>query len=222
MKKHYRVVIFDWEGTLGDTVGAVLSAIAEAAEACEFGTFDEPLARRSLGLGLPLLLKKLFPTLPAEAHILLASEVQLILSTAKTKIHLLPGSRALVERLAKVGCKLAIATNKRDTAIQRDLIASQLNDLIQVTRSADQTMPKPAPQMLEEILLHFDVAPEEALMVGDSEADMQMARSIGVDAVGIDVACQHEQSLSSAGAMAVFTSYESLTAYLFNEEEHGP
>lgn len=219
MKQPYRVVIFDWEGTLGDTVGAVLCAIARATEVCHFREFDESLARRSLGLGLPLLLKKLFPELSCYEQSQLLEQVQYELSISKMAVYLVPGARELLEALAQAGCKLAIATNKRDTALQRDLTATQLNDLIQVTRSADQTEPKPSPQMLEEILMHFNVTASEVVMIGDSETDMQMARAIGVDAIGIDTTSQHAQSLSLAGAQAVFSNYADLMKFLLNKEE---
>ena len=61
MGKPYRLVVFDWEGTLGDTLGQILNTVANEARRLQFGVLDEQLARQSVELGLVLAMKKTFP-----------------------------------------------------------------------------------------------------------------------------------------------------------------
>jgi phosphoglycolate phosphatase len=149
-RMNYKLVIFDWEGTLGDTLGQTM----------------------------------------------------------------IPGAEACLTQLHQLGIMLAIATNKRDTLLQRDLIFFGLTSLFQVTRSANRTAPKPDPQMLLEILQETGVEPESALMIGDSESDMAMAHAIGIKAIGIDLSGQYGASLQTAGASHVVRDYEALMQYL--------
>lgn len=153
----YKLVVFDWEGTLGDSLGQAM----------------------------------------------------------------IPGAAAFVMDLNQAGLMLAIATNKRDTALQKDLTFFGLTTYFQVTKSANQTAPKPDPQMLFEILMETDVKPQEALMIGDSESDMAMARSVGVSAIGIDLSGQFGASLYSAGASHVVRDYDALRQYIERLDEIG-
>ncbi len=149
-KMKYKLVIFDWEGTLGDSLGQTM----------------------------------------------------------------IPGAEGCLTHLQQSGITLAIATNKRDTSLQRDLIFFGLTDVFQVARSANRTAPKPDPQMLLEILQETGVDPESALMIGDSESDMAMAHTLGIKAIGIDLSGQYGALLRTAGACHVVRDYEALMQYL--------
>jgi phosphoglycolate phosphatase len=130
---------------------------------------------------------------------------------------MIPGSRLFLERLNQSGIKLAIATNKRDSSLQKDLQYFELMDLFEVTRSANQTALKPDPRMLEEILLATETPCVNALMIGDSESDMAMAKAVNVEAIGIDLSGHYEASLRLAGASKVFRDYDTLMAFFFQE-----
>ena len=214
MKKSYRLVVFDWEGTLGDTLGPVLNAIRTQAGRLQFGELDEQLARQCVPQGLLRAVKKMFPHLSLHQHEQLLQAVQqAILTTAPGDV-LFPGAIHLVQQLQRAGLDLAIATNRGSQSLQRALQESGLDDLIKVTRAAGQAPPKPCPQMIEEIMDVFDVHPSETLMIGDSLSDIEMAMSAGVDAIGVDFYHQQGAELSAAGALAVFDDYTQLGQYL--------
>ncbi len=221
MSKLYRLVIFDWEGTLGDTLGQILNTVAAEAKRLQLGEFDEQLARQSVDLGLVNAIKKVFPHLTLQKQEQLLEAIHQSLASRSAEVCLIPGVKELVERLHDGDIDLAIATNKSQQSLQRDIQHSGLENFFKVTRSAGQTLPKPNPQMLEEILTIFNVNPDEALMVGDSVTDIEMARSIGVDAVGMDFYHQQDGALRSAGALAVFDNYQELADYVQLPESNG-
>lgn len=214
MAKSYRLVVFDWEGTLGDTLGQILNSVATEARKLQFGELDEQIARQSVELGLVMAVKKAFPHLTEEQQEELLLAVQQSLVSRTTDVYLIPGARAVAERLDRAGIHLAIASNKGQQSLQRVLHACELDKLFKVTRSAGQVPAKPCPQMLEEILAEFDVSAKDALMVGDSVSDIEMAKSIGVDAIGVDFYYQQEAALRAAGALEVFDDYQNFVEYL--------
>lgn len=55
-------------------------------------------------------------------------------------------------------------------------------------------------------------------MIGDSTTDMEMAKRINVNAIGMDFYHQQEEALKAAGALAVFDDYNLLSAYLMLPE----
>ncbi|MDI9819120.1 MULTISPECIES: HAD family hydrolase [unclassified Legionella] len=214
MGKLYRLVVFDWEGTLGDTLGQIFNSVAMEAKRLNFGEVDEQLARQSVELGLVKALRKVFPHLTEEQHEQLLQAVQQSLISRTTDVFLIPGAKAFIKRLHEAGIHIAIATNKGYQSLQRVLHISGLDAFFKVTRSAGQAPAKPCPQMLEEILAEFAVSADETLMIGDSATDMEMATNIGVDAVAVDFYHQQKEALLVAGAMAVFDDYERLADYL--------
>lgn len=220
MSRPYQLVVFDWEGTLGDTLGHVIHTIALVSKRLQLGAFDEHLARQSVGLGLSLAIKKLFPMLLLHQYEQLLQALQEELTNHPSEVCLFPGAEGMLQEIAKAGIHLAIATNKGAHSLQRALQASGLLAYFQVTRAAGQVEPKPSPQMIEEIMATFEVAPSETLMVGDSLTDLEMARRAGVEAVGVDFYHQQAALLLAEGALAVFDDYRQLTKYIQTARDH--
>ena len=220
MNKKYRLIVFDWEGTLGDTLGQIVEIIIEAANHLNLGKFDEILARQVLIHGLNIGIKKIFPNLTPELHHQLLSTTQRTLSTRTSASYLLPGARTLIEEMSKEGYLLAIATNKGQQSMLRHLALSKMKDYFPVVRCAGQVPAKPCPQMLLEIMEEYGVSPSETLMIGDSLSDIEMASSIQVDSVGVNFYDQEKikQELLNAGALAVFDHYQPLQQFIASQK----
>lgn len=214
MNKRYRLVVFDWEGTLSDTLGQVLNCVANEARRLNYGELDEEVARNSVELGLVNAIKKVFPDLTILQYEHLINAVQQSLMSRHSDVYLIPGALEIVQRLYYDGIDLAIATNKGQHSLLKALATTGLDKYFKVTRSAGQTAPKPSPEMLEEILDMFSLSVEDALMIGDSQMDIEMARSIGMDAVGVNFYHQQADLLLNAGAIMVFDDYHLIADYL--------
>ena len=79
--------------------------------------------------------------------------------------------------------------------LDRVLKAHGWERFFDVTRAADETASKPDPLMLNQILAHCDMRPEQALMVGDASFDLLMARSAGIDSVAVSYGAQSIERL---------------------------
>lgn len=214
MISRYNLVVFDWEGTLEDTLGAVFHTVAFEANLLGFGEFDHDEARKYVDLGLVRALKKAYPHLSTKEHEQLLYAVQHAMYTRPADVCLIPGARELIDQLHAAKVNIAIATNKGQQSLVRALQTTGLDDLIKVTRSAGQVPAKPCPQMLEEIIEEFAGNVATTIMIGDSVIDMEMAKNIGVTALGVDFYHQQGAALKAAGALAVFDDYKLLANFL--------
>lgn len=215
MSNPYDLVVFDWEGTIADTLGIILHVVATEANLLGFGDFDPSQARKYVDLGLVQALRKTYPNLTATQHQQLLQAVQLALNSRSSDVCLMPGVRELIYQLHEAKINLAIATNKGHQSLFRALQTTGLDALFKVTRSAGQVPAKPCPQMLEEIIEEYGGTTATTLMIGDSLTDMEMAKSAQVTAVGIDIYHQQEEAaLKSAGAIVVFYDYKQIADFL--------
>ncbi|HAZ7572715.1 HAD-IA family hydrolase [Legionella sp. PATHC032] len=218
MSSAYQLVIFDWEGTIADTLGVILHTVATEAKTLGFGDIDPYQARKYVDLGLVQAVKKTLPNLTAGQQEDLLQAVQSAMISRPTEVRLIPGVLEFIKQLHQAKVDLAIATNKGHNSLIRALQATELDQLFKVTRSAGQVPAKPCPQMLEEIMEEFGRDPSSTLMIGDSTTDMEMAKRINVNAIGMDFYHQQEDALKAAGALAVFDDYKLLSAYLMLPE----
>lgn len=214
MNPAFKLVVFDWEGTVADTLGQILHRVAEEARQLGFGEVDQNQARNYVSLGLVHSLKKMFPQLTLGQHEQLLQAVQHALIHRQSETSLIPGVKEFISQLIAAGVHVAVATNKGQQSLSRAIQASGLDEVFKVTRSAGQAPPKPCPQMLEEIMDEFGCSVSETLMIGDSTADMEMATSIHVMAIGVDFYHEQEDALKAAGAKVVFNDYLDIANYL--------
>jgi phosphoglycolate phosphatase len=214
MSNLYDLVVFDWEGTIADTLGAVFHTVAVEADLLGFGTFEPEEARKHVDLGLERALIKAYPHLSAREHEQLIYAVHRSMHTRSLEVFLIPGVREFIHQLHDAHINMAVATNKGHQSLTRALQTTGLDEFIKVTRSAGQVPAKPHPQMLEEIIDEMGGSIATTLMIGDSVTDVEMAKSIQVNAIGVDFYHQQESALKAAGALAVFDDYKLLADYL--------
>lgn len=214
MNTPYELVIFDWEGTISDPLGHVHEAIAAEAEVQGFGVYDMQLGRQYVSLGLEKSVRKLFPDLSLHQYENLLQGIQQRLIQSHATIYLFPGARDVIEGLHHRGITLAIATNKNEQSLERDLQASGLQPFFSTTVSASTYPAKPSPEMLHAVLNKTGGLHENSLMIGDSIADMEMAQALDMHCIGVDFYFHDADDLMAAGAQDVFHDFEQIRKYL--------
>lgn len=210
----YRLIIFDWEGTLGDTVGQSLLQMARDRlrnnKIPEKKSQQDSLFREAVTQAI----QDVFPYW-TDQHIEQFCKIHsLFQSSSPSSGILFPGAKRLIEDLHEAEIELAIATNKGYHSLVQALQHTGLNACFSIIRAAGQVPPKPCPQMLTEILQESISSTSQALMVGDSPADIEMAQLIGMEVVGIDFYHQNGDLLLAKGATAVFDNYKDLQAFI--------
>ena len=87
-------------------------------------------------------------------------------------------------------------------------------DIFDGSRCADETLSKPDPLMLHELLDQFELAPDEALMVGDTEFDLDMAHRAGVPSIGVSYGAHSKDRLLQYNSVAIIDEFIHLKNYI--------
>lgn len=212
--RHYDLLIFDWDGTLMDSANEIVSTMQKTIQDAGLPERSPDQLRDKIGLGLEETVHRLFPDVDA-------MRVRDWLSRYRQR-YLSPSSRAplfgpvlaTLEALRREGYELAVATGKTRRGLDRALARTDTAGYFVCTRCADEAASKPAPDLVEDILLRTATPPERALVVGDTEYDMVMAQQAGVDTVGVRCGVHDAQRLKVNGACAVLGSVEEIPAWL--------
>ena len=195
MKNSFELIIFDWDGTLINSIDWITHSLQFAAEHCKLPVPDSQSAKDVIGLSIKKAMQALFPGADEEAQNQLVSYYSREYHSKQiSKSDLFPGVYDMLEQLRQEGKRLAVATGKNRAGLQHALQATETEHLFCTTRCADETASKPDPKMLHEIIEHTRIAHDRAIMVGDSIHDLQMARSADIRFVA--VACgAHSEAL---------------------------
>lgn len=209
----YPLIVFDWDGTIIDSAATIVACIRQAALDSGLDAPEHAQASHVIGLGLHEALRLAVPGLPAERYPDFVGLYRKHFLAREDSMRLFDGMREL---LAELGSRhrLAIATGKSRRGLQRALQASGLGALFAASRCADETSPKPHPAMLLEILDELSLGPEDALMIGDTSHDLEMARGAGVDAVAVSYGAHPARALAACGPLGCFPSVAELRAWL--------
>jgi phosphoglycolate phosphatase len=212
----YRLLIFDWDGTLVDSIGRIVEAMHCAADACGLERRSDARVKGIIGLGLPEAINSLYPELVESACVerFRHSYSEYYLALEEEPSALFPGVAEALEAFRSAGYRLAVATGKGRHGLQRVLAGQGWLNYFDTTRCADETASKPDPLMLEEILAHCGVAANQALMVGDSSFDLLMARRAGIDSVAVGYGAMSLAALREHEPKLAIESFMELRAWL--------
>ena len=215
----YGLLVFDWDGTLVDSIARIVESMRVAAQECGLPQLDEMTIRGIIGLGLPEAIRSLYPDLDDEARVAtfrrVYSDHYLLLE--RTPSPLFDGVRESLLAFRAQGYRLAVATGKSRRGLERVLVGHGWQDFFDITRCADETASKPDPRMLHEILAHCGVAAQRALMVGDSPFDLQMAHNAGMTAVAVGYGAQSLAVLQGYRPHLAIDSFGELARWLDGE-----
>lgn len=214
MPKRFDLVVFDWDGTLIDSAGAIVSCIQAACRDLDLPVPDDERASHVIGLGLADALAHAIPGLPPSEYPRVAERYRHHFLLRGASLPLFPGTHAMLVGLRKNGHALAIATGKSRAGLARALEQAGLQELFDATRCADQCAPKPAPDMLLELMAEVGVEPERSLMVGDTSHDVEMAVNAGVAAVAVSYGAHAGSQLAALSPLALVHSTEELARWL--------
>jgi len=214
MARQFDLVVFDWDGTLMDSAGAIVRAIVAACEDLGVARPTEERARHVIGLGLEDALRHAVPDLAAADYPRMADRYRHHYLASDQELSLFEGAREMVEWLDARQVLLAVATGKSRQGLERALGHSGLGTLFHATRCADECFSKPHPAMLEELMDELGVARERTVMIGDTIHDLQMARNAGVAAVAVSFGAHPRTVLEAERPMACLASPAALHEWL--------
>lgn len=169
-----------------DSVGHIVDSMQSAMQEQHLDVLAPEAIRNIIGLGLPQAVHTLYPCESEKRRAGLCEAYSRHFVAGDTaNLELFPQAEEVLNDLKSAGHRLAVATGKTRKGLDRLLAYNDWHSYFHGSRCADETQSKPHPQMLYELLEEFDCKPQQALMVGDTEFDLEMASNAGIDSVGV-------------------------------------
>lgn len=212
----YKLVIFDWDGTLMDSANKIVNCMQIAAKQCDMPipTYEE--VGHIIGISLKPAIMQLFSiTDSALGDRLVQAYKDAFVSVDVTPCPLFDGVEEMLGSLKTAGCILAVATGKARRGLDRAWKQTNTGNYFSASRTADEAESKPSSDMLEQLLDELGFEANDAVMIGDTTYDMQMAKSIGMDRIGVSYGVHAQVHLEALEPVALVHSIEELKTALF-------
>ncbi len=212
--RRFRLLAFDWDGTLVDSTALIAGAIQQACLDVGVPAPDEMDARHVIGLGHRDAIRHVAPTLAADRHARFSERYRDRYLIGDAAIPLFAGVREMLDELDERGFLLAVATGKTRIGLARALAQYGIADHFAASRCADEGFPKPHPDMLLALMDRLGVGPAKTLMIGDTTHDLELARNAGVSALAVAYGAHPPKGLMAMQPLTTAHSVTELRAWL--------
>ncbi|MCP4596197.1 HAD family hydrolase [Neptuniibacter sp.] len=211
----YKLLIFDWDGTIIDSAARIVSSMQAAAKDCDYPVPSEEQVQNIIGLGMPEAVRALIQGVDDDGIEQMRNRYgHYYLSEDSTPSPLFPGAQHTLESMRKRGMRMAVATGKGRNGLGRAFAQTGLGYIFETSRCADETTSKPHPHMLEEILEETGVSSSEAVMIGDTEYDLEMGKRAGMDVIAVSYGAHHIDRLKGFNPVLEVDNFPELEVWL--------
>lgn len=212
--RRFDLIVFDWDGTLFDSTGLIVRCIQSACRDIGIAVPSDSQAAYVIGLGLQDALQHAAPGLPPERYPELGNRYRHHYFARQHELVLFPGTLEMLQALKSRNHWLAVATGKGRRGLDEALAQSELRQLFDGTRTADETASKPNPLMLQQLMREFGADPERTLMIGDTTHDLLLAKNAGTASVGVSYGAHEPEAFAEFGPLHVAHSTRELHDWL--------
>ena len=203
-----KVVIFDLDGTLLDTIKDIAENVNLTLESFGYPTLTEKEIMKYVGNGARKLIERSLKVKLSDRDF---EEVfkyydALYTSSKSEKTCVFDGLKEVLTELKNRGYKLAILSNKQQAATYNVYLKYLKEYHFDIVLGQRDGVPiKPNPAAVYEMLKELNASPENAYFVGDGETDVMTAINAGINGVAVLWGYRELEQLSAAGA-TVFAS----------------
>lgn len=198
--ENVRIMILDFDGTLGDTAGVIVKTMQATIKELGLPSRSDEQCAAMIGLRLIEIPPVLFPECELDGEYY-ASTYRRLFHDFNTDgaVELYPDVLETLVELKKRGIILTIASSRSKASLTEYVSALGLESVISFVLGADDVKDgKPAPEAVNRTLEKFGFLPEEALVVGDTTFDIQMGKAAGTRTCGVTYGNGSIESLADA------------------------
>ena len=219
MSHHFRLLVFDFDGTLVDSQRVIVQAMTEAFKADGRPAPDAAEVRRVVGLTLEVAVARLLPdTEDWSTAVRVADGYRdAFMDLRRDPAYhepLFPGARETLTLLDSPEVCLGIATGKGRRGLMDGLERHGLTRYFATLQTADDGPGKPDPSMLHRAMDEVGAGPHETVLIGDTTFDMEMAANAGATAIGVAWGYHDPGDLTASGAARVIERFDQLPGEL--------
>lgn len=217
----YKLVIFDMDGTILNTIEDLADALNYALDKSGYPEHTIEEVKQYVGNGIPKLIER---GVPAGTDKVSTNQVHRdfmeyyqVHCADKTRPY--DGIIELIVKLREKGCLTAVVSNKADAAVQE--LCKQYFDgcFDYAVGDRDGIKKKPAPDAVNEVLQHLQITKENAVYVGDSEVDIATARNAKLDSIIVSWGFREVPFLKEQGADRIVERAEEVAEIVLSEKE---
>ncbi len=213
-----RLVIFDLDGTLLDTIGDLGAACNEVLSRRNMDTYTLEDYKHFVGNGIVRLVERAIPDeLRSEEFIAELRKEFVVYYTENIDKHtvIYPHIMWLLNELKKRDIAVAVASNKFQTGVRKLAASFFPNVHFEAVLGQRPDVPlKPNPQIIRDIIQITSYAPDKILYVGDSGIDMETAKAAGVESVGVTWGFRSREELVESGADHIVDSPKEILKFI--------
>lgn len=217
MKIHdpYSLIIFDWDGTLMDSTGRIVSAMQTSARNVGLPVPTVTAVKGIIGLSMQACMDTLFPKAEEGSRQQLLEEYRYqYIEGDSTPTPLFDGVLEQLDWLRGQDIALAVATGKARAGLNRVLTEVGLLEFFDFTIGADEAEGKPHPQMVNRTMERVGSNPSDTLVIGDSVHDINMANNAKVDSIAVTSGANQYHELEVLKPKAVLNYVTDLKQWL--------
>ena len=213
-----KLVIFDLDGTLLDTIADLAGATNYALAQLGYPTHDTDAIRTFVGNGINKLLERALPANEQTEENVMRMRSYFVPYYDAHNADLsspYPGIEALLQSLQDNGIEIAVASNKYQEATTK-LVKHYFPTIqfAEVLGQRENIPVKPHPTIVFDILNKTGIDKKEVLYVGDSGVDMQTAQNAEVDAIGVTWGFRSRTELETFHPLGIIDKAEELMDYI--------
>jgi phosphoglycolate phosphatase len=213
MNKKYELIVFDWDGTLMDSTIAIIKTFQDTALELGLSVPSAQKVRDLIGLNIDNQLDHLYSAdLDRDRYVPCFRKYQA--KYFAEEVDFFPDALETLICLRENRYKLAIATSKYRKQLTELLVRYKIQDLFAAERCGDDGYPKPQAEMLLSLLDELGVKANAAVMVGDSEYDMILAKNAEVDAIAASYGVHSKNRLLAYNPIACIDNIKDLYSIL--------
>ena len=214
--KNKKLVIFDMDGTILNTLDDLYLCTVYALESCGYPAVDKNTVRKFTGRGVRFMVKNCMPdgTTDREFESVISAFLPYYGEHCDDHTRPYPDVCRVIEKLRARGYKTAVLSNKIGFAVE-DLCEKHFDGLFDdILGQTDGLKPKPEPDGIIKILGDLNVKKEDAVLVGDSDIDILTGYNADIDVIGVDWGFREREILTGLGVKTIVSRPEELLSVL--------
>ena len=211
-----KLIVFDWDGTLADSVSKITACKKALAAKYELTPPSAETVKSVLGTPFESALEKCFPTASQELLKKIGEEFHALMQEDIYQATLFPFAKEMLVSLKNKGFSLAIATSKNKAEMKKAIEYNGLENMFDLICCGKEYGEKPHPAMLKHIMIECRVTENECIMIGDTTTDMAFAKNAAVKAIAVNFGAHYHEKLKIYKPVAFLDNWKQLTGVINN------
>lgn len=198
----YKLIILDFDGTIGDTNKIIIDTMQATLRELKLPMRSREECRKTIGLPLREGFRTMMPLTDEQNEDCFNTYNRIFdENNRNVEVEMFPGVKEAIKQWHNAGTIITLASSRGNASLTNFVEQMQLSKYISLILGAeDVEIAKPNPYPVLKTLKHFNIAPEDTLVVGDMSFDILMGKRAGCHTCAVTYGNGTEKELRAAGA----------------------